>query len=55
VLNNAPHQAAAQAFLTYLLSPAGAAVLKAQGLALTTPPTVSGTVPSSLQGVLSGQ
>jgi len=55
VINNAPHQAGAAAFLAYLLSPAGAVVLKAQGLALTTPPTISGTVPTSLQAVLSGQ
>ena len=55
VINNAPHSAGAAAFVAYLLGPAGAALLRAQGLALTTPPIVSGTVPTNLQAVLSGQ
>jgi len=54
VLNNAPHQAAADAFITYLLGPGGAAALRAQGLQLKTPPAVSGTVPPNLQSALAG-
>jgi molybdate/tungstate transport system substrate-binding protein len=53
VLANAPHPAGANAFVEYLLGPAGAAALKREGATPTTPPTVSGTAPASLQGVLS--
>ena len=53
VLNKAPHPVGATAFVTFLLGPTGAAALKKEGLALTTPPTVSGTAPANLQGVLS--
>ena len=50
VLNKAPHEAAAEAFVTYLLSPAAKPALNADGFDLVTPPTVTGTgVPSSLQ------
>ena len=56
VLNQAPHEAGAEAFVAYLLGPAGQAVLKKDGFDLTTPPTVSGTgVPASLTSVLSGK
>jgi molybdate/tungstate transport system substrate-binding protein len=54
ILNNAPHEAAAAAFVAYLLGPAGLATLKQDGFKLVTPPKVAGTgVPSSLQTLLS--
>lgn len=54
VLNNAPHEAAAEAFVSYLLGPSGLAILKQDGFALTTPPTLSGSgLPSSLQSLTS--
>jgi len=53
VLNNAPHQAGAEAFVKYLLGPAGQAVLKQDGFQLVQPYTVSGTgIPPSLSSVL---
>ncbi len=54
VLAGAPHEAGAEAFVAYLLGTAdGKAELGAEGLALVTPPTVSGTgVPASLTPVL---
>jgi len=53
VLNNAPHEAAAEAFVAYLLGPAGQAVMKADGLDIVSPYTVTGTgVPTSLSSVL---
>jgi molybdate/tungstate transport system substrate-binding protein len=53
ILNNAPHEAAAEAFVAYLLGPAGQAVLKADGFTLTSPYKVTGTgVPTSLSSVL---
>ena len=56
VLSGAPHEAAAEAFVNYLLGAAAKPALDADGFALITPPTVTGTgVPSSLQAVLSGQ
>jgi molybdate/tungstate transport system substrate-binding protein len=54
VLNNAPHMAGANAFVEYLLGPEGSAALTKEGMTLVTPPTVTGTPPASLQGVLSG-
>lgn len=54
VLNNAAHAAAADAFLDYLFSSAGQALLKQNGITPTKPPTVSGTAPANLQAVLSG-
>ena len=42
ILNQAPDQPGAIAFVNYLLSPDGQATLKAAGLELTSPPTVSG-------------
>jgi len=54
ILNKAPHEAAAEAFVSYLLGSSGQAVLKQDGFALVTPPKVTGTgVPSSLQSMLS--
>jgi molybdate/tungstate transport system substrate-binding protein len=51
VLNLAPDQAGAIAFVNYLLGADGRSVLKAAGLQLTAPPTVSGdaaTIPAAL-------
>jgi molybdate transport system substrate-binding protein len=54
ILNNAPDEAGAEAFVSYLLGPAGLATLKQDGFALTTPPALSGTgLPSSLQSLTS--
>jgi molybdate/tungstate transport system substrate-binding protein len=56
VLRAAPHEAAAEAFVEYLLGPGARPLLNADGFVLTAPPPVSGTgVPASLQGVLSGR
>ncbi len=53
ILSNVPHEAAAEAFVSYLLGPDGQAVLKQDGFTLVTPPKVSGTgVPAGLQGLL---
>ena len=54
VLNKAPHEAAAEAFVTYLLGTDGQAALKKDGFTLVSPPTVTGSgMPSWLSGVLS--
>jgi molybdate transport system substrate-binding protein len=54
VLNQAPHQAGAEAFVSYLLGSSGLATLKQDGFTLITPPKVTGTgVPTSLQSVVS--
>jgi molybdate/tungstate transport system substrate-binding protein len=54
VLNNAPHEAGAQAFVSYLLGSSGQAVLKQDGFTLISPPKVTGTgVPSAIQSVVS--
>lgn len=56
VLNQAPHAAGAEAFVSYLLGPAGQAALSKDGFVLTTPPKVTGSgVPASLNSVLSGK
>jgi molybdate/tungstate transport system substrate-binding protein len=53
VLNNAPHQAGAQAFVSYLLGSSGLGTLKQDGFTLISPPKVTGTgVPSTLSSVL---
>ncbi|MHB8186547.1 MAG: extracellular solute-binding protein [Dermatophilaceae bacterium] len=53
VLNKAPHAAAAEAFIAFLLGPDGQSTLKKDGFALTTPPSVHGSgVPASLRDVL---
>jgi molybdate/tungstate transport system substrate-binding protein len=52
VLNNAPDEAGAEAFVQYLLGSAGVSTLQSTGFTLVTPPTVTGTgVPSSLSGL----
>jgi molybdate/tungstate transport system substrate-binding protein len=52
VLNQAPDQAGAEAFVLYLLSPAGQARLTADGFNLIAPAKVTGTgVPSGLQSL----
>jgi molybdate transport system substrate-binding protein len=54
ILNKAPHEAGAEAFVKYLLGPDGQAVLKQDGFTLVSPPTVTGSgVPSGLSSVLS--
>jgi len=54
VLNKAPHEAAAEAFVSYLLGLSGQAVLKQDGFTLVSPPKLTGTgVPPSLQSVSS--
>ena len=54
ILNKAPHEAAAEAFVTYLLGTNGQAALKQDGFTLVSPPTVTGSgVPSGLSSVLS--
>jgi molybdate/tungstate transport system substrate-binding protein len=53
VLNNAPHAAAAAAFVSYLLGSGGQGILKQDGFTLVTPPKVTGSgVPAALSGVL---
>ena len=48
ILNGAPNEAGAEAFVAYLLGPAGQAALKQDGFDLISPPKVTGTgVPSS--------
>jgi molybdate/tungstate transport system substrate-binding protein len=54
ILSKAPHEAGAEAFVTYLLGSGGQAALKQDGFDLVSPPTVTGSgVPSALQSVLS--
>ena len=55
VLRGAPHEAAAEAFVEFLLGPAGRQALTANGLVVKSPAEVAGTAPAALQGVLSGQ
>jgi molybdate/tungstate transport system substrate-binding protein len=52
---DAPHPAAAAAFLAYLLGKRGSAALSSGGLTVTDPATLSGTPPASLQPAVSGQ
>ncbi len=53
VLNKAPHEAGAEAFVNYLLGSGGEAALKQDGFDLVSPPKVTGSgVPSALQSVL---
>jgi len=53
LVNNAPHQAAALAFIKFLLGPTGQAALKADQFNVVSPPTVTGSgVPSSLTSLL---
>ena len=55
VLNRAPHEAAARAFVAFLLGKDGQRILKKNGIVAITPPTVSGrsTVPKDLKELLS--
>ena len=54
ILSKAPHEAGAEAFVTYLLGSGGQAALKQDGFDLVSPPKVTGSgVPSALQSVLS--
>lgn len=54
VLNGAPHKAAAEAFVAYLLGSGAAPLLTSDGFTRTRPPVVTGTgVPASLRSVLS--
>lgn len=56
VLNQAPNEAGAEAFIQYLLGAEGQSTLKEDGFALITPPTVVGTgAPASLHDVLPGK
>ncbi len=55
VVNRAPHQQAAVAFVSYLYSPAGQTILRNAGLTLASPPVVTGptsAVPAALQPAL---
>lgn len=55
ILKNAPHPAAAEAFVRYLLGPTGKQVLQQDGFTLVSPAKVVGSgVPSGLQAVLPG-
>jgi molybdate/tungstate transport system substrate-binding protein len=54
VLNHAPNETGGNAFVTFLLGSSGTALMQKDGLVLTTPPKVSGTVPADLQSVVSG-
>jgi molybdate/tungstate transport system substrate-binding protein len=55
ILDRAPHEKAAEAFVSYLLGPNGRAVLEQDGFELVTPPTVTGAgVPSPVSKVLAG-
>ena len=55
VLNNAPDQAGAEAFVKYLLGSGAAGALSSDGFNLVSPPAVSGTgVPASLRSVIPG-
>jgi len=54
VLNNAPHAAAARAFVAFLLGASGRSILKRNGLVPTVPPTLSGkrAVPHDLKHIV---
>jgi molybdate/tungstate transport system substrate-binding protein len=53
LVNNAPHQAAAEAFIKFLLGPTGQAEMKADQFNIVSPPTVTGSgVPSALTSLL---
>jgi molybdate transport system substrate-binding protein len=55
VLNQAPHQAGAEAFVSYLLGPDAQAILTKGGFHLVQPPTVTGSgVPASVNSAVSG-
>ena len=53
LVNNAPHQAAAEAFIKFLLGPTGQAEMKADNFNIVSPATVTGSgVPSALASLL---
>jgi molybdate/tungstate transport system substrate-binding protein len=53
LVNKAPHPAAAEAFIKFLLGPTGQAEMKADQFNIVSPPTVTGSgVPSALTSVL---
>ena len=53
-LKGAPNEAGAEAFVAYLLGPAGQALLKQDGFGLISPPKVTGSgVPSAVQRAIS--
>ncbi len=54
ILNRAPHEAAARAFLAFLLGPQGRKVLKANGVEPITPPRVTGSasVPAEVKAAV---
>jgi len=53
LLSNAPHMAAAEAFINFLLGPTGQAEMKADNFEIVSPAKVTGTgVPSALSSVL---
>jgi molybdate/tungstate transport system substrate-binding protein len=53
LVNKAPHLAAAEAFIKFLLGPTGQAEMKADQFNIVSPPTVTGSgVPSALSSVL---
>jgi molybdate/tungstate transport system substrate-binding protein len=53
MLSNAPHTAAAEAFIQFLLGPTGQAEMKADNFEIVSPATVSGSgVPSGLSSLL---
>jgi molybdate/tungstate transport system substrate-binding protein len=54
ILNNAPHGAAARAFVAFLLGASGRSILKRNGLVPTVPPTLSGkrAVPRDLKHIV---
>jgi molybdate transport system substrate-binding protein len=55
VLNQAPHQAGAEAFTSYLLGPDAQAILTKSGFHLVQPATVTGSgVPASVSSAISG-
>jgi len=55
ILKNAPDEAAAEAFVKYLLGPPGQAFLNADAFSLVNPPTVTGTgVPAGISSVIPG-
>jgi molybdate/tungstate transport system substrate-binding protein len=55
VVNGAPHEAAAEAFVQFLLGPTGQAEMKADNFEIVSPPKVTGSgVPAGLTSLLGG-
>jgi molybdate transport system substrate-binding protein len=55
VLNQAPHQAGGEAFVSYLLGPDAQSILTKSGFHLVQPPTITGSgVPASVSTAMSG-